>query len=104
MKAIIDGKRYNTETARVIANYSNGLGSSDFRNVSETLYRTNKGAFFLAGEGGAMTKYAEGNGNNTWGSEKIIVMTDDEALNWLEGKRIDPDVIEKEFPDLIEEA
>ena len=29
MKQIINGKRYNTETATEIGNYSNGLGYSD---------------------------------------------------------------------------
>jgi len=103
MKAIIEGKRYDTETAREIAHYRNGLGSGDFRHVSETLYRTNKGAFFLAGEGGPMTRYAEGNGNSTWGSSEIIPMEDDEALDWLEANGT-PESVEKEFPDRITDA
>lgn len=104
MKSIIDGKKYDTETARQIADYSNGLGTSDFRHVEETLYRTEKGTFFLAGSGGAMTKYAEGNGNTTWGSSKIIPITDDEALQWMEQKTCHAETIEAEFPGRIEEA
>lgn len=103
MKAIIGGMRYNTETAREIADYSNGLGSGDFRNIEETLYRTKTGTFFLAGHGGAMTKYAEGNGNSTWGSSKIIPLTDEEALDWLERKGT-PEAVEKEFSDRVKDA
>jgi hypothetical protein len=81
MKAITGGKRYDTETARHIANWKNGLGTGDFKNVNEDLYRTKSGSFFLAGEGDAMTKYSEGNGNTTWGSSKIIPLADEAALD-----------------------
>ena len=102
MKATIDRKRYDTETAREIARYSNGLGNGDFRNVSESLYVTKNGNYFLSGSGGAMTKYSEGNGNSTWGSSAIIPMTREEAYEWCE--RHGQDVIDAEFPDMIQEA
>jgi hypothetical protein len=104
MKAIIDRKRYDTETARKIAKYCNGLGSGDFRNVSEGLYVTKAGSYFLAGSGGPMTKYAEGNGNTTWGSSKIIPMTKDEAYSWMERKGEFSKEIEEEFPDMVVDA
>jgi hypothetical protein len=40
---IIDGKRYNTETAERVAYYNNGLGSGDFHVFEEYLYRTPRG-------------------------------------------------------------
>ena len=43
MKQSIDGKVYNTETAKKLAHYWNGLGASDFGNLSEDLYITKKG-------------------------------------------------------------
>ena len=54
MKAIIDGKRYDTERAPKMAEYGNGLGRSDFRNLDEELYRTDVRArgFPKTGEGG----------------------------------------------------
>ena len=103
MKAIIEGKRYNTETARKVGNYYNGLGSGDFRNVDEDLYVTKSGNYFLAGEGGAMTKYAKGNGNTTWGSSKIIPMTKEEAFEWAESKLATKEV-EAEFSDMVVDA
>ena len=58
MKQIINGKTYNTETATELGHYWNGLSDSDFRHISESLYRTKNGRYFLAGEGGPMTRYS----------------------------------------------
>lgn len=58
MIRIVDGKRYNSETAEAVAEWDNGFGSSDFKACSETLYRTEKGAFFLVGSGGPLSEYA----------------------------------------------
>jgi hypothetical protein len=104
MKKIIDGKVYNTETATFIANdyFSN---CSDFYYYDESLYRTRKGSYFIAGEGGAMTKYAVSCGNNsTSGSSKIFPLTLDEALEWCENHDIDADTIAEEFSELLQEA
>lgn len=103
MKQIIDGKRYNTETAMEIASYDNGLGTRDFRGYEETLYKTKNGAWFLAGEGGPMTKYSQPCGDMTGGGEGIIPMTPAEVMNWLESHE-ETDAIEAHFPDKITEA
>lgn len=92
MKKIINGKLYNTETATLIAEYSNGLGSRDFKNISEGLYRTKSGAFFLAGEGGAMTKYARKcDSSYVCGGEDIIPVNEFEVKEWLENYA-DPEI------------
>lgn len=104
MIRIIDGKRYNTETATEIAEYSNRLGSGDFRNLSETLYRTPSGAWFIDGKGGAMTEYRESCGNNSWcGGHELKVLTGKEALQWLE-EHDEVDAIETYFQDEIQDA
>ncbi|MTI67130.1 MAG: hypothetical protein FH753_11115 [Firmicutes bacterium] len=103
MKKVINRKVYNTETAELIAEYWNGLGVSDFRYLSEDLYRTKKGAYFLHGSGGPMTKYSESSGNSTWGIETIIPLTDQEAYEWLE-EHDESEVIEKYFGNMLEEA
>ena len=104
MKAIIEGKRYNTETAEWIASYHNGCTHSDFNYLSEDLYRTPRGNWFLAGEGGPMTTYARhiGNGNKS-GSEKIIPFTEDDVIEWLE-RHDEHEVLEQYFPDYIQDA
>lgn len=55
---IINGKRYNTKTAKKVACYSNGYPYTDFGYFCETLYRKKTGEFFLHEDGGAFTKYA----------------------------------------------
>ena len=103
MKKVINGKTYNTETATEIENYGNGLGRNDFRNIDESLYVTKKGNFFLAGEGGAMTKYSEPCGNMTGGGEGIEPLSKTEALAWLE-RHGTAEQVEEYFGDMIEEA
>lgn len=103
MKKVIGGKIYNTATATEVASYSNGFGCRDFRSMDETLYKTKKGSWFLAGEGGPMTKYARPCGNMTSGGEDIIALTKDEALEWLEDHD-ETDAIEEYFASEIEEA
>ena len=84
MKKVIDGKIYNTETAESIGYHSEG-GYGDFRAFEETLYRTKKGRFFLAGNGGPMTKYAKKESSNTWtGSSDIFVLSEEDAREWAE--------------------
>ena len=58
MKKVINGKRYDTDTATLMGSdsFSN---SRDFRHWIEELYRKNNGEYFLYGKGGAMTKYAK---------------------------------------------
>ena len=82
MKQIIDGKIYNTETATFLGRDYDGDG---FRAYDESLYRTPRGRYFLAGEGGPMTKYAVSTGLNSWsGSKKIIALSEEEARQWAE--------------------
>ena len=86
MKKIINGRMYNTETATELGNFWNGLSASDFRYLSETLYRKKNGEFFLYGEGGAMTEYSQPDGDMTGGGEKIIPLTEEQAKHWAEEK------------------
>lgn len=83
-KAIINGKRYNTQTATKLASYGNNLGDNDFRYLSEALYKTPKGEYFLSGAGGANTKYSISEGNTRWNGSRIDVLTPDQARAWLE--------------------
>ena len=58
MKAIIGGKKYDTDNSDLLGAYESGHGRGDFEWVREELYRTQRGAYFLSGEGGAKTRYA----------------------------------------------
>ena len=103
MKKVIDGKVYDTETAREIDSSSRGY-VGDFRAYSESLYKTKKGAYFLSGRGGPASHYAvstEDGGYN--GGSGIIPQTPAEALTWCQHYS-GAATIENEFAGLIEEA
>ncbi len=103
MKKVIEGKVYNTVTATKLAEYSYGY-SSDFSYISEELYLTKKGKYFLAGKGGPYTCYAEQVSRYTYCSgEAIIPMTKQEAFEWCQ-KRDCTEAIDEYFSDLVEEA
>ena len=104
MKQSINGKMYNTKTAKKLAHYWNGLGAGDFNNLSEDLYQTRKGTVFISGKGGARTGYAESVGNMFCGGERIRpLLTDEAIIEWCERTGNDQ-ALEEHFPELIEEA
>ena len=105
MKAIINGKRYDTENAVLIGSDSGGQGKRDFRWYEESLYKTKRsGAFFLAGEGGPMSRWAQSTGLNSWSSGGgILPLSREAALEWAESA-LSASEIEEHFSDQIEEA
>nr|WP_300880183.1 hypothetical protein [uncultured Acetatifactor sp.] len=83
MKKIINNKLYDTDTATYIDNYEYG-NSGDFSHVRETLYQKKTGEFFLHGEGGPKSKYAECRGDRSWsGGEDIIPECDFDVKEWV---------------------
>lgn len=103
MKKIIDGKRYDTSTAEVVAQWENDYPQNDFNYCEETLYKTRKGNWFVAGEGGPMSAYAKSTGNSTTGGADLRPLTADEARQWMEDHNC-TDELEEHFPESIEDA
>lgn len=103
MKKVINGKTYNTETASTIGFYSAPYSVNDHHYFKETLYKTKKGNFFLAGEGGGLTKYARQCGDSVCYGDGIIPLDPDSALSWVE-RNLNPELTEKLFSHMIEEA
>jgi|WetSurMetagenome_2_1015567.scaffolds.fasta_scaffold31981_6 hypothetical protein len=104
MKRIVNGKRFDTSTAVCIASWHNGCYGSDFRRCQEALYRTARGNFFIAGEGGPMSKFARSVGNNSFtGGDGLSPITPEEARQWLEEKGFTEE-LEEHFAGEIEEA
>lgn len=96
MKKIINGKLYDTSTAKATGcwEYSN---RGDFAYMRETLYWKKTGEFFLHGEGGAMSKYARCIGQNEWsGGDEIIPLDYISAQKWGE-KHLSADEYEEIF-------
>jgi hypothetical protein len=87
MKITIQGTVYDTDTARLIGRASaSGKPSTSWR---AGLYRTAKSRrYFLAGEGGSMTRWADDAGifvlepheARAWAEEYLEDLTDDELL------------------------
>ena len=98
MKKIIKGKRYDTDSAKEIG-YDYFSHPGDFTYWRETLYRKNTGEYFLYGEGGPASKYAEVVGQNEWmGGEKIIPLSTETAKAWAE-EHLTADEYEAAFGD-----
>lgn len=102
MKKIISGKKYDTDTARKVGEWSTEFGRNDFHYVIEELYRKRTGEYFLYGEGGSLSKYAEPVGLNSWqGGCRLMPLSYDEALSWAE-RHLDVDEYEEEFGEVSE--
>lgn len=84
MKKIIGGKLYDTETAAEVGSWWNGRSRNDFDHCYETLFRNSKGAYFLHGQGGARSVYAQSAGDMLCGGEAIQPMSEDDAKLWAE--------------------
>lgn len=105
MKTIINGKRYDTAKAILVGETDSGGSVNDFSYWEAGLYKTPRsGAFFLAGHGGPMTRWAQPVGSNgRSGGSGIITLDADEALAWAE-RYLTAAQIEAHFSDVIEDA
>jgi len=103
MKKIIEGVRYNTETAKEVFHWEQGI-PGDFNYRSKTLYRTQKGSWFIHHVGGANTDMAVSVWDNSFsGSEDIEPIEEVEAFEFLQ-KYEGIDALEKYFGDKITDA
>lgn len=103
MKKIISGKVYDTDKAERIGEWENGHRPNDFNYCLEELYRKRTGEFFLCGEGGPASKYAESCGNNSWcGGAKIIPLSYKSAQEWAE-EHLNGDEYEAIFGEVVED-
>lgn len=108
MIKVIDGKRYNTDTAEQVFWHSNGAMRNDFKFREKTLYRTKGNAWFIEHTGGPMSDMATrlGGGSIGWG-EEIEPVSDDDAYGFLEAHSDDAaamGAIDKYFADRVQDA
>lgn len=103
MKKIINGRKYDTETAKEIYYFDNGYCKvSDFKWYRETLYQKKTGEYFLHGEGNGLSPYKEYVPNCGYGrGEKIIPLSENGAKKWAE-KNCDGDDYEDIFGEVEE--
>ncbi len=84
-KVIIDGKLYNTETAKLIGERTYGCGCNE--SFLERLYKKENGEFFLNGIGNSLTHYAtycHGQHHQGIPGSKVIPTNLDDAKVWVE--------------------
>lgn len=104
MKKIIGGKIYDTNTAECVHAYSSRHNHDDSNWYEETLYKTKKGVYFLAGTGGPLTKYGVRFGNELYGMPDISLLSINEALSWCESHDMAADEISDVFSDYVTEG
>jgi hypothetical protein len=107
MKTIINGTRYDTSNATLIGETSNNNAYSvtDFAYWSAGLYVTPRSKrYFIAGEGGAMSRFAKPYGRGgSIGGEGIIPMSEADAFEWAQ-QELSSGEVEEFFGHLIEDA
>lgn len=90
MRKIIDRKVYDTEKAEKVCGLTCTAYGSDFGWHDTSLFRTQKGVWFLAGEGNASSMWGKpAVGGGSVPGEGIRVLDADEALKTLEAENED---------------
>lgn len=85
MKKIINGKMYNTETAKVLGTACSSAAVNSFEYWEETLYKKKTGEYFLYGHGGAASQYARRVDANSWSDgDGFVPLTETQAMKWAE--------------------
>src|SRR5687767_7227690 len=97
MQRIVGGLRYDTSTATKIASKSMDFGFKEELRSMETLYRTEKGNWFLHKQGFAVDIQTPDK------EEDIQPLSPSEAQDWLE-KRDEIAALEAYFSDQISDA
>lgn len=80
MKRLITNKKYDIHDAKLVAEYNNGLDSSNAESCVEELYLKKSGEYFLYGLGGDDTRWSDSNEEK---GEGIKPLTAREAQYWI---------------------
>ncbi|MCH4181355.1 MAG: hypothetical protein LKF44_08200 [Atopobiaceae bacterium] len=85
MRKVIDGHAYDSDKAHEVGWWDNGVAHGDLDAVIEALYRTKSGLYFVHGEGGARSRYAQQDSLGGWtGGESVTPLSADDARRWAE--------------------
>lgn len=83
MKLNFNGTQYDTETATLLAEYDDGRSNRDTSHMTEALYRTQDGEYFLFGQGGRTSCYARACPCGGWNNgSSILPVTLERAKGW----------------------
>lgn len=102
MKKIIDNRRFDTEKAHLIYEWSDGLPEDNDAHFTETLFRKLTGEYFLYGKGGANSRYAKMGKGPKIGSftagDDFIPLSRSQARAWAE-RHMSAESVAAEFVD-----
>ena len=99
MRKTIHGLRYNTDAAVFLGRATNGLPETpDYWQAD--LYRTRRARrYFLAGTGGALSRFSQSAGQNTWiGGDDLLPLSEEDARAWA-ARFLDPATVKRFFPE-----
>lgn len=82
MKKIIDGVKYNTETAKEIATWDNSIRYGEKEYEFEALYIKSTGEYFLFAKGAAESRYSENIIDANVPNSLIIPFSKERAKEW----------------------
>lgn len=102
MKKIINGRVYDTEKAKKVGFYADGISYRDHAWYNETLYRKKTGEFFIYGEGGSASRYRRRIKNMWHEGDKIVPLSYESAHTWAE-KHLDTNEYDEIFGEVIED-
>ena len=80
MRKVIQGKTYRTHTAQLIVTLPCPFPHTDSKWHETRLYRNQRGAYFLAGKGGTLSRWAKITPRGAIEGEGIAPISKDEAL------------------------
>ena len=80
MTKVINGKAYRSHTAQLIVPVPSHFPQTDNKWHDTRLYRNQRGAYFLAGEGGSLSRWASNTPRGAIPGEGIEPISKDEAL------------------------
>ena len=91
MKKVINGKTYRRHTAQLIVTLPSYFPQTSNKWHETRLYRTQRGAYFLAGEGGSSSRWAKLMPRGAIPGEGIEPISKDQALAYAKYAGLSPD-------------
>ena len=91
MTKVINGKTYRSHTAQLIVTLPSPFPKTDNKWHDTRLYRNQRGAYFLAGEGGSSSRWKKITPRGAIEGEGIEPLSKDEALAYAKYARLSPD-------------
>lgn len=96
MKKTVEGKTYNTATAKLIGEWRNTLTVRNSNWCHEILFQTTEEEYFIWGCGGSLSAYRSGNSRSPGSKADITPLSRQEAKEWAQA-HIKHELYVKEF-------